>query len=261
MMSRVAPIIPVALMLSACASAPVRESAGADFRPPITHEYVAACMYATRLGLDFYDLNNHLKERFASGASEEYKERLMQAYQRAWERLQAGELLTRPSEKEKPTAEEIAKARAELEILRQKLREGEPTRPFVLESLRLIEEPSGALRRMTEEEYVASLTPSERLAYEKLPPQARKFRDPDPIFIGFLTEEAVDEIVRKPCMDWVAKRIETLPAAARPTVQQWQQYLHRQFARQRAPYCIAKSDESLAPLSPSQPQRWKLVCD
>jgi outer membrane murein-binding lipoprotein Lpp len=38
--------------------------------------------------------------------------------------------------------------------------------PFVLASMRLVEEPGGAIRRMTEDEYVGTLSPQERLAYD-----------------------------------------------------------------------------------------------
>lgn len=40
--------------------------------------------------------------------------------------------------------------------------------PFVLQSMRLLEEPGGTIRRMTEDEYVATLSPNERSSYENL---------------------------------------------------------------------------------------------
>jgi len=41
-------------------------------------------------------------------------------------------------------------------------------KPFVLGSMRLLEEPGGTIRRMTEDEYVATLSPNERSSYENL---------------------------------------------------------------------------------------------
>lgn len=44
MVSRLVPILMVGLMLSACASAPAKESTGAGWRLPTTEEMMASCM-------------------------------------------------------------------------------------------------------------------------------------------------------------------------------------------------------------------------
>lgn len=69
-----------------------------------------------------------------------------------------------------PTAEEIAIQREQLELMRQSRAEQAALRPFILQSLRLIEplDTPGVLRRMTDEEFLASLSPTERTAEENL---------------------------------------------------------------------------------------------
>lgn len=72
-----------------------------------------------------------------------------------------------------PTAEEIEIQKIQLDLLRQSRADEKALRPFVLQSLRLVEQPGaeGApaiLRRMTDEEFLTSLSPSERASEENL---------------------------------------------------------------------------------------------
>lgn len=71
--------------------------------------------------------------------------------------------------------QEQAVALRQLQIAEQQLAMAErgmklqdALQPFVLQSMRLVEEPGGGIRRMTEEEFVATLPPTDKLAYENL---------------------------------------------------------------------------------------------
>lgn len=67
-----------------------------------------------------------------------------------------------------PSAEETAIMREQLDLMRQSRTEQQALRPFVLSSLRLTEGEGGALRRMTEEEFRATLSGPDLTAYENL---------------------------------------------------------------------------------------------
>ena len=67
----------------------------------------------------------------------------------------------------KPSEEELSLMREQLGILQQTQVETEMLKPFVLQTMGLVEE-NGAYRHMTEEEKLAMMTPNERLSQEAL---------------------------------------------------------------------------------------------
>ena len=67
----------------------------------------------------------------------------------------------------KPSQEELDLMREQLGILQQTRVETEMLKPFVLQTMGLVEE-AGAYRHMTEEEKLAMMTPNERLSQEAL---------------------------------------------------------------------------------------------
>jgi len=67
----------------------------------------------------------------------------------------------------KPSKEELSLMREQLSILQQTRVETEMLKPFVLETMGLVEE-GASYRRMTEEERLARMTPTERLSQEAL---------------------------------------------------------------------------------------------
>ncbi len=67
------------------------------------------------------------------------------------------------------TAAESEAQQLQLESLRRSARQEEELEPFVLRNLRLTRDPeSGTLRRLTDEEFLAGLSPTERQAEENL---------------------------------------------------------------------------------------------
>ena len=139
-MSRIIPMMFIGLILSACVSqAPAASQAPArgGFKLPTSEEYITACKRGMRPNYDFAELLVKFKSLSEIPFSEQYREKLMQAFGRRMERLAAGERLSRRSKKEKPqpTAEEIAKTREELKSWREALRRGEPITPLVLKSV------------------------------------------------------------------------------------------------------------------------------
>ena len=67
----------------------------------------------------------------------------------------------------KPSKEELSLMREQLNILQQTQVDTEMLKPFVLNTMGLVEE-NGAYRHMTEEEKLAMMTPTERLSQEAL---------------------------------------------------------------------------------------------
>jgi len=74
------------------------------------------------------------------------------------------------------TKEERELQKLQLEIVKRQMAEDELLRPFVLESMRLVETPEGTLRQMTEEEYTATLSPVELANYQNLQLQIERQR-------------------------------------------------------------------------------------
>jgi hypothetical protein len=57
-------------------------------------------------------------------------------------------------------------AEQQLDLTARGMKLQDALQPFVLQSMRLVEEPGGAIRRMTEAEYVGTLSPQEKSAYD-----------------------------------------------------------------------------------------------
>lgn len=65
-----------------------------------------------------------------------------------------------------PTPEEIEIQREQLRLMREAVQRQENLEPFILKSLGLVKNPDGTYRKMTEDEYYASLTDLEKKVYD-----------------------------------------------------------------------------------------------
>ena len=68
----------------------------------------------------------------------------------------------------KPSPEELERTRQELEFIRQQIAEGKSAESLALRSARLIKDPDGTHRRMTEKEYVANFGTEGLEEYKKI---------------------------------------------------------------------------------------------
>lgn len=68
----------------------------------------------------------------------------------------------------KPSAQEIEIQKQQLEILKEQRAESELLKPFILQSMQLTETEEGGLRRLSEEEYLETLTPTQQTAFSNL---------------------------------------------------------------------------------------------
>lgn len=68
----------------------------------------------------------------------------------------------------KPTAQEKELTSLQIQIIKDQMADDELLRPFVLSAMRLTEDEGGALRQMTDDEYKATLSGQDLLAYNNL---------------------------------------------------------------------------------------------
>lgn len=68
----------------------------------------------------------------------------------------------------KPSTEEKELTQLQIQTIKQQMADDELLRPFILQAMKLTETPEGTLRQMTDEEYRASLGPTDLLAYDNL---------------------------------------------------------------------------------------------
>lgn len=67
-----------------------------------------------------------------------------------------------------PTLAKIALTKFWLKILQEQRVESELLKPFILQSMQVVETPDGHLRRMTNEESLETLTPTHQTSYKNL---------------------------------------------------------------------------------------------